>query len=727
MVASTGSVSVVTTPPLIPSYQWRRGFAAIAGANSQTYTLQAADADSIIDCVVSVTNAGGTATRNASITVGTQASVTWTTITPAATSRIVYVAEDGDDVAAANVYGRGYYLPLDSEIGADPTQPSGTVVAYRTIGAARAKASQSWWLLLRRGDTFPITLHQAFGSPWIGAGVAGAPSVICAWGPDTEPRPIISKGPSDQWTGGGDGPEADLLAPHRYWMHLDFDIETTFYTGSANIPSDGMLFEGCRFRRALDSTDRAWIMGIVFRRCAVEGAWNATGRNQGLYVTDWAYMPSGDNRRVEMVIEECVFDRNGYRENPFDATTWTSKALSPHALPAGQGVQPRRTFEDRNMYLNTYVSMTVRGSIFSRDGGGSSVQMREGGIAERNLFMWNESALGLAHPQRPIDAHKGAIAKDNVVLHDDCFLPPGGWGQGLLVGGSIDDVAAADGNIVAHFHRNNSGEGSVVIWGKPFSPLTLHPAAKLMRGVATNNAVFQEFGAVGILVNSTAAADGVIEAEIVNNAVSNVEFLNNFGILSDNRNATLPSGTTYSGNKYHSPSGSGRFMSNAVVTTFSGWRSAGFDTDATFTNDFAAFKASVNWTAPERDIVSYMQSVDAEYVVDENVYIDEDAIVKQSARQRLWEVLSDSSQYPSGSWEQERMPLTEARAKRAARRFHAFVTFIQRAKENRKGAWDPRWTAEAVNNYIREGFGKTAVTGAYDNRPLAERLLDYTT
>jgi hypothetical protein len=85
----------------------------------------------------------------------------------------------------------------------------------------------------------------------------------------------------------------------------------------------------------------------------------------------------------------------------------------------------------------------------------------------------------------------------------------------------------------------------------------------------------------------------------------------------------------------------------------------------------------------------------------------------------VWEVLSDPA-YGSPT-------MTEATAKLAARRYHAFITFIQRAKQNRKGAWDSRWTAEAVNNYIREGFGKPAVTGAYDTRSLADRILDYTT
>jgi hypothetical protein len=94
-----------------------------------------------------------------------------------------------------------------------------------------------------------------------------------------------------------------------------------------------------------------------------------------------------------------------------------------------------------------------------------------------------------------------------------------------------------------------------------------------------------------------------------------------------------------------------------------------------------------------------MESVDPTYVVNEDVYIDEDAVIKQANRQKVWEVLASPSK--SGN-----LAMSPGRAKQVARRYHAFITFIQRAKENRKGAWDPRWTAEAVNNYIREGFGK---------------------
>jgi hypothetical protein len=62
------------------------------------------------------------------------------------------------------------------------------------------------------------------------------------------------------------------------------------------------------------------------------------------------------------------------------------------------------------------------------------------------------------------------------------------------------------------------------------------------------------------------------------------------------------------------------------------------------------------------------------------------------------------AQYPASAFWQERI-MTEAQAKLAARRYHAFLVFIERAKDNRKGAWDVRYTADALNNYIRQGLG----------------------
>jgi hypothetical protein len=767
MVASTGSVNVVTTPPLLPTYQWRRGFAPIAGATSQTYTLQAADADSIIDCVVTATNSGGTTTRTAAATVGTIPVSGWTELTPSADSRLIYVSADGDDVAAAGVKGRGYYLPSDDEIGADPTNPTGPIVAYRTHFEAAKRVRLSAcvgedangfptygsggpggfpdWILLRRGDAFtenPVFNHPnsgvatsynlgaLLGGPeqpnqgWrqdqnrihLGTGdhrgrSASEPAVVTAWGNPSDPRPVVSG-----YTIGG-------RARHLRIVSVDAGM---FKWGWSSGGSAGdLLIEDCKAKHltSISLVNASYANGITLRRCAVSGWWEPSSNSEG-------WLVASDDAKV--VIEECVFDRNGYRQDPFDATTWTASARSDAFVAAGTGAQPLRNARDRNLYLSAYDSIALRGCIVSRGGGGSSVQMREGGIAERNLFLWNETALSMSHPQSRQERHKGSIAKDNVVLHDDCFLPPASsWGAGITVGGASNDLAVNDGNIVAHFHRGNNGGQSIGLLGKsPYyqgGELTL-PPSKVLNGIVKDNAVYRQFGGAGIMVMGAVHTNGVLGASITGNAIATGELLSMQG------DTAKPAEFTYSGNKFFVASGTGSFRWGWYSAdrsdndyrygtwssgNFSQWQAAGYDTDATITNDFEAFKTAVGWTEPERDIVLYMESVDPTYVVNEDVYVDEDATVKQASRQKVWEVLSNGGNAATA--------MSVERAKLTARRYHAFITFIKRAKENRKSVWDPRWTAESVNNYIRAGFGKPAVTGDYDSRLLADRLLDYTT
>jgi hypothetical protein len=780
MVASTGSVSVVTTPPLLPTYQWRRGFAAIAGANSPTYTLQAADADSIIDCVVTATNSGGTTTRTASATVGTLPAAGWTELTPSADSRLIYVSNDGDDVAAASVKGRGYYLPGDSEIGADPTNPAGPIVAYRSAveAAKRVRLSRctgedangfptyvGWssggfpdWVLFKRGETFSDTIlqenpyneemynysfsmmlagflnpsagwNQSLGRIWSGTGEhrgrsQSEPAVVTAWGNPSDERPKVLS----HYIGG----EA------RHLRIVSLDTYQIAWGNTDVAPAGDIVVEDCKLRHIAPANviSLSYGSGLTVRRCSIYGMYRTDSNSEGFYVYD-------DNSNV--VIEECVFDLNGYREDPLDATKWTATVANQGGYTQGTGAQPLRNARDRNLYLAAYASMTVRGNIFSRGGGGGSVQMREGGLAERNLFIWNETALSTVHPQARVERHKGSIAKNNVVLHDDCFLPgASGWGGGITVGGTLGDLAVNDSNIIAHFHRGNNGGESIGLSGKPYYDGT-RIASKLMQGIAKDNVVYREYGGTGIMVMDNVHDWGVLAADIINNTVSTSGTLDVGsgtipGMLSMQGNSSEPAEFTYSGNRFHATVVGGGFRwgwsSNLdgdwrtgpySQGDFSQWQALGFDTDATLTNDFAAFKDAVGWTAPERDIVSYMQSVDPTYEVNEDVYIDEDATVKQSTRQKVWEVLSNPASYPSTTWWQTRGLMSEARAKLAARRYHAFITFIQRARQNRRGAWDTRYTAEAVSNYIREGFGKATVTGAYDSRSLADRLLDYTT
>jgi len=198
----------------------------------------------------------------------------------------------------------------------------------------------------------------------------------------------------------------------------------------------------------------------------------------------------------------------------------------------------------------------------------------------------------------------------------------------------------------------------------------------------------------------------VDNAKVMNNKVS----VNR--LLSGQGDGSRPKMFFYSGNKYHSTGATtNHFIKQwtgadyrffPTNTDLNGWKSSGFDLDVeSVESDFSRFKTSAGWTNPERDIVSYMGSIDPTYVPNEEIYVDDDCSgEKQASRRKVWEVMTTNG-------------LSEPQSRLIARRYHAFVTFINRAKANRKGAWDSRYTAEAVNNYMREGFGKPRITGPY--------------
>jgi hypothetical protein len=432
---------------------------------------------------------------------------------------------------------------------------------------------------------------------------------------------------------------------------------------------------------------------ISIRRCVFSGNFSAGSHVQGLFV---------GSTTTNLLVEECVFDMNGYKEDPFDPATWTQGVYGDGPTVAvGNGVQPHRTFYDRNLYLSSYESATLRGNIFSRGGGGSSIQMREGGVAERNVFIWCAQALSMTHPQALTSRQKGSIAQDNLVLHDDCFLPPGGWGTGIIAGGAAEDMGVVDGNIVAHFHRGSNGGVAISVAGKSSDGREGRDPEPLQMGIVTNNDIFLQFGAPGLSIASSASSSGVLSATVSGNAVAASQRISAAG------DAVMPASFLYEGNAYSSASAT-PFRIGSSDRTLAQWQGAGYDSDAAFFSDFAAFKAGAGWTTPERDIVSYMQSIDPTFVPNEDVTTD-DGVPAEKRRpdaKRVWEVLSDPSL-------DSVFRMTEGQSKLAARRYHAFLVFIERAKANRKGAWDPAYTADALNNYIREGFGKTPVGGPY--------------
>lgn len=276
----------------------------------------------------------------------------WSLLRPAEDSRLVYVSAGGDDILAAAVHGRGFYLPCDSEIGPDPTNPVGPVMAYANPDAAiqairltnwlgsqndrdlygdmhrytarRDGLGHDWqgypdWLLYRRGDDFRGRLQpdredvrpRHHGLRQRGRS-ANQPMVITAWGEPTAPRPIL-----DSWRVIGH-------ARHLRLVSLDVIGQMHWDPGAQSQANNAwwaedILVEDVRARGLGASNHGAWD-GVLVRRGVAMDVWNADTHNQGLFIANLpdagAPIEQGPTGRLwpqdSWRIEEIVFDRNGF-------------------------------------------------------------------------------------------------------------------------------------------------------------------------------------------------------------------------------------------------------------------------------------------------------------------------------------------------------------------------------------------------------------------------------
>lgn len=675
----------------------------------------------------------------------------WTHVTPSADSRLIYISNTGNDAQAKAVKGRGYYLPSDPEIGPDPQNPIGPIVSYVTPREAAKKMRGSGWLrtdengreivsiterdrrnnlenpsgggwpdwvMFKRGETFVGdggyqspgwaflggNLGEIFRHGWGDNIVAGGafryeagllmgrsedePMVISAWGNPSDPRPIMSGG--------------FTIAYYNFTVVSSLDIQPNqtsrsgMQFGNANPIGYNWwktIVEDCRSEGhpmiAIQGGDRK--VDLTIRRCVFADGWSAGGHNSSPF--------NGLNDGAKLTIEECVFDRNGYKENPADATRWTarfSSSLALGELPDGTGVQPTRTWFDRNWYMSGDAgdTLVLRGNIAARTGGGAE-QLRSGGLAYRNVFLFNHDGV-LMGASDGYGFHNTFVVQ-NLFLHDDLFLPPGGWGMNNYGQGA--DMVIAE-NIYAHPHSRivgANGPGTLFLWNardnfiyKRIVVGNVIRAATSFRGYGTQRSLESRDHPTITIKNNEFAID----------------ILGGYGYGAISRAQKSPLDTVDENLYFGNPTSSAFVIDYGVSPqllsgqnrSFQTWQAAGYDTNGQMIDNWNSFKSAAGWTDPDRDIVSYMQAVDPTYIPDENVRVDYGTKIQQNTPQLVKNVI------PTNHMNEQQRLL-------AAKRFHAAVTFLLRARENRKGNWDSNYTAEALNDYIRAGFGKSSLNG----------------
>jgi len=642
----------------------------------------------------------------------------------AETSRIVYISNTGNDTLAANnQHGRGYYLYNDDEIGADPTEPIGEVYAYQTLTAAYTAARYSGftartpnpdWLLFKRGDTFDLTTTTArnlIGAQAVGGTASNARRVFGAYGnPSAAQRPkLIYSSQNQIWA------NCSNLA----FLSLEFEpsatsvadgIEAVFRAlyGQENIFIEDIL---CR---SLGGFSGGESKNTFFRRCVVIDAWHPNTKGaQGLYL-------SGCTGKT--TVSECLFDNNAPHNDPRKPSTWTGAVWSDAALenlPPGQGVQPRRSYHSRNIYASSYDDLLLENSIISRGNGGGCIQMRVGGVAVGNAFIWNQSAIAAGGSEASREKSKNFTAENNLLLHDDHLFTQGANGVGITLGSSSNirsTVASALNNLILHFHEGlNGGTALFNGGGNPFFktadpldgdlPETILQLARMYGNTMVQLHAGQTPSTAGLTASLEIGNNDFLLADTTNAAFYNV----GIGQTAVRNNPNFLIGTPLTGgNHIYAPGWT------SYATT---WQGAGKDTASTRYTTIQQMVTARGWNANaiNEDIVTYMQSLDPSYVPDEEMTVDDLVQIAPADRRpdapKVWFVLRNPSLYKGTSAYNHSNPFSpsDAQAKLTARRCHAFNRFMSFARQNRKGNWNPDYTAKNLNNYFRALYNKPPV------------------
>lgn len=361
----------------------------------------------------------------------------WTTFTPSADTKIVYVSSSEGN---------------DANDGLSPFTPK------RTINAGRALLRTGYpdWILFKRGDTFSETGWEVGG---YGGRSDEEPQLWGSYGDG--PRPIFTPPPGSGWPGF----RFNWSPSHVAVIGLHMRGEAAgggsgILLIASNAPLSNYLFEDCFIEGFKDNiniqgSSSQMIRNVIIRRCIVVDAFpNGTAHSQGAFI----------NNVDGLLIEECVFDHNGWRNlDRSDATIFN------HNLYISSGNSP---------------NSIIRRNIIAR-ASSHGLQLRCGGIIEENLFLLNPIAAQLGGGDPNTNTHVTGITGSmtgNVVLHGSDIGPGAERGMGLLCYNIGLAGATIQGNIIAHnSSASSTNDIPIYLWTNSYGC-----------GVGNNNVTISE-------------------------------------------------------------------------------------------------------------------------------------------------------------------------------------------------------------------------------------------
>ncbi len=278
----------------------------------------------------------------------------WSVFTPSSDSLIMYVSSStGNDDSAVT------YSPDADEIGSDVFNPSGTVSAFATIGAAVAQMREGYpdYVLLKRGDSWSLDDNISLDKK---GRSSSERMVLGAYGDLATDRPLIENaGLFMNRSGNVAVVGIHFCANERNPAALEFvgfDNVSSRSGIGATVYSDtgGFLFEDCWFEWFSGNMIQSWafdddenmlaIPDIIVRRNIFNNNYSTSSHSQGLY-----------SNLISLLLEENIFDHNG----------WYKQGQS-NAQDEGMA-----TMFNHNTYFSATRNTIMRNNIFLRS---SSIQ-----------------------------------------------------------------------------------------------------------------------------------------------------------------------------------------------------------------------------------------------------------------------------------------------------------------------------------------------------------------
>jgi len=503
----------------------------------------------------------------------------WSVFTPSVDSRIMYVAEDGNDTTAV------VYTQANHPSWSTPFNP-GVIQAYSTSGAAYTQVREGYpdWVLFKRGGTFTLT-QSTYACIYTKNGrSATEPSLIGAYGVSGL-SPVLKAGNKTVfWDINGLHWLAvsglDFYANQRDPNSPEFLDHTAtgegagsglFFGASTQDGLTGVLFEGCKFRHfhsgghySCGSVGGFACNGIEHFRCVYydQHSGPSTGHSAGLGGTG-----------AEISIRECILDHNG----------WLNQAGTT-------GDDTVATIFSHNMYLSNLYNSVFEGNISMRSSSiGLKITASNGAASinnvqiTNNLFHDNEVGIDIDNNYTVNYRVKNLNVKNNVLINAGASRPTNrtlSWG---INANGWEDCQVINNVLV---HNNNPLVTNGL--GLNFS--------KLMRNVSvTGNVLYGLKYHEGLIIQGT-GAESSTGMSFTGNKIQIPQ--NSYYAI---KAPLLVPGWTFANNIYYSDkTASQLFLHNNVDKSLSEWQA--------LTGDNSTFE-QVTFPDPTRSIETYMTSI----------------------------------------------------------------------------------------------------------------------